>query len=64
MINTPAVSNLIRENKVAQLKTVIQTSSDDGMISMDQCLQRLVKNKKITAEVARQYAIDGSGFDD
>jgi twitching motility protein PilT len=64
MINTPAVSNLIRENKVAQLKTVIQTSSDDGMTSMDQCLQKLVKSKKITAEVARQYAIDGSGFDD
>ncbi len=64
MINTPAVANLIRENKVAQLKTVIQTSSDDGMISMDQCLQRLVKNKKITTETAKQYAIDGSGFDE
>lgn len=63
MINTPAVGNLIRENKVAQIKTVIQTSSDDGMISMDQYLQKLVKNKKITSEVAKQYAIDGSGFD-
>ena len=64
MINTPAVANLIRENKIVQLKTVIQTSSDDGMISMDQCLQRLVKSKKVTAEVARQYAIDGASFED
>ncbi|NMB48663.1 PilT/PilU family type 4a pilus ATPase [Candidatus Kuenenbacteria bacterium] len=64
MINTPAVANLIRENKIAQIKTVIQTSSDDGMISMDQYLQYLVKNKKITKEVAKEYVIDGAGFDE
>ena len=57
MINTPAVANLIRENKIAQLKTVIQTSSDDGMITMEQSLKRLIKDGHISKEVAEQYAI-------
>ena len=64
MINTPAVANLIRENKIAQIKTVIQTSSDDGMISMDQYLQQLIKEKLITKEIAKKYAIDGSVFNE
>jgi len=34
------------------------------MISMDQYLQYLVKNKKITKEVAKEYVIDGAGFDE
>lgn len=60
MINTPAVANLIRENKVAQLKTVIQTSLDDGMISMDQSLKQLIKEGKIDKETAKHYASDGT----
>ena len=56
MINTPAVANLIRENKIAQIKTVIQTSADDGMLTMDQDLQELVKQEKITQELAKHYA--------
>lgn len=55
MINTPAVANLIRENKVAQLKTVIQTSSDDGMLTIEQSLKKLLKEDKITKDVAEQY---------
>ncbi len=55
MLNTSAVSNLIRENKVAQLKSVIETSSKEGMISMDQSLQKLYKDKEIDKEVARAY---------
>lgn len=53
MINTPAVSNLIRENKIAQIKTVIETSSKEGMLSLDQGLQKLFKNKIISKEVAQ-----------
>jgi len=53
MINTPAVSNLIRENKIAQIKTVIETSSKEGMISLDQNLQELFKNKIISKEMAQ-----------
>ena len=53
MINTPAVSNLIRENKIAQIKTVIETSSKEGMMSLDQDLQKLFKDKIISKEVAQ-----------
>ncbi len=59
MINTPAVANLIRENKIAQLKTVIQTSSDEQMMSMDQSIEILYKNGYIDKEVAQQYMTDG-----
>ncbi|HAM88261.1 MAG: Pilus retraction protein PilT [Candidatus Falkowbacteria bacterium GW2011_GWC2_38_22] len=53
LINSPAVANLIRENKIAQIKTVIETCSKEGMMSIDQDLQRLYKEKLITKEVAQ-----------
>lgn len=55
LLNTPAVSNIIRENKIAQLKTVIETSSKQGMISLDQDLQRMYKEKLVTKEIAQSY---------
>lgn len=55
MINTPAVANLIRENKISQLKTVIQTSLDDGMITMEQSLKELIKKGNVAKEIAEQY---------
>lgn len=55
LINTPAVSNLIRENKISQIKTVIETSSKEGMISLDQDLQKLYKDKVISREIAQTY---------
>jgi len=58
MTNTPAIANLIRENKIAQIKTVIQTSADDGMITMDQDLKRLVEQKVIDADIARMHMIN------
>lgn len=58
MINTPAVANLIRENKIAQIKTVIQTSSDEQMISMDQSIEILYKQGFIDKETAQQYMTD------
>jgi len=60
MINTPAVANLIRENKIAQVKTIIQTSADDGMVSMDQSLKALVEQELIDKETAQAYAVDPS----
>ncbi|MDP2709525.1 MAG: PilT/PilU family type 4a pilus ATPase [bacterium] len=53
LINTPAVSNLIRENKIAQIKTVIETSSKDGMISLDHDLKRIYDAKIISKETAQ-----------
>lgn len=58
MINTPAVSNLIRENKIAQIKTVIETSSKEGMISLDQNLQKLFKDKTLSKEIAQANMIN------
>jgi twitching motility protein PilT len=55
MINIPAVSNLIRENKIAQLRTVIETNSKKGMVSMDQDLKRLFGENIISKEVAQSY---------
>lgn len=55
MINTSAVSNLIRENKIAQLRTVIETNSKKGMISMDQDLKRLVSEELVSKDIAQNY---------
>lgn len=50
LINTPAVANLIRENKIAQIKTAIQTGAKDGMITMDNALLKLFKDGVISKE--------------
>ena len=58
MLNTPAVSNLIRENKITQIKTVVETNSKEGMTSMDQSLQKLCKEKLVEKDIARNYMIN------
>ncbi|MBU4216493.1 type IV pilus twitching motility protein PilT [Candidatus Parcubacteria bacterium] len=55
MINNPAISNIIRENKVTQMRTVIETSSREGMVSLDQDIKRLYVEKRISKEEARSY---------
>lgn len=55
MLNTPAVANLIREDKVAQLRTVIQTSAADHMTTLDQDLKRLYQAGMVAHEVAVAY---------
>lgn len=55
LMNTPAVSNLIRENKVAQIKTVMQTSAQDSMTTMDQDFKRLYQERAISRDVAAAY---------
>lgn len=52
LINTSAIANLIRENKVHQIKTAIQTSSEEGMMTMDQSLKQMYQNNLISREVA------------
>ncbi len=56
MIGTPAIRNLIREDKVAQMYSAIQTGSALGMQTLDQCLQNLVSNRSVTKEAAREKA--------
>ncbi|MCP5180874.1 MAG: type IV pilus twitching motility protein PilT [Pseudomonadales bacterium] len=56
MIGVPAIRNLIRENKVAQMYSAIQTGHAVGMQTLDQCLQDLVAKRVITRETAREKA--------
>lgn len=56
MIATPAIRNLIRESKVAQMYSAIQTGSNMGMQTLDQCLTELVKQNKISLATARSAA--------
>ena len=56
MIVNPAIKNLIREGKTAQIDSTIATSADIGAISMDNSLLRLARSKQISNESARIYA--------
>src|SRR5690606_32283960 len=63
MIGTPAIRNLIREDKVAQMYSAIQTGQQAGMMTLDQHLQELVKRSLIAKQQAREYAKDKRLFD-
>ena len=56
MIASPAIRNLIREDKVAQMYSAIQTGSSLGMQTLDQCLSNLISKGVISKEVARSKA--------
>lgn len=58
LIANSAVRNLIRENKTHQLDMVIETSGEEGMISLNRSLVDLVRQKKITVEQAEQYSLN------
>ena len=62
MVGTSAIRNLIREDKIAQMYSMIQTGQNEGMQTLDQCLERLVKERAITASDARSYAVDKKKF--
>ncbi|MBT6691108.1 PilT/PilU family type 4a pilus ATPase [Candidatus Parcubacteria bacterium] len=55
LINTPAIANIIRENKIPQIKSIIQTSSDEGMFSMEQNIKELLQNNEIEESTALAY---------
>jgi len=63
MVGTPAIRNLIREDKVAQMYSSIQTGQQFGMMTLDQHLQDLVKRSMVTKQQARDYAKDKRLFD-
>ena len=56
MIGTPAIRNLIREDKVAQMYSAIQTGSARGMQTIDQCLAELVRMNQVSKDDARSHA--------
>lgn len=62
MICTPAIRNLIRENKIAQMYSSIQTGQGQGMQTMDQCLKELVTKGLINPIDAKEKAVNKSSF--
>jgi len=62
MIGTPAIRNLIRENKIAQMYSAIQTGRQLGMQTLDQNLQELVQRNIISPTEARGAAANKDNF--
>jgi twitching motility protein PilT len=62
MIGTPAIRNLIREDKVAQMYSAIQTGGSLGMQTLDSCLKGLVAKGIVTRENAREKSKNPENF--
>jgi twitching motility protein PilT len=62
MLGTPAIRNLIRENKVAQMYSSIQTGQSLGMQTLDQAMVELVKRNVIDSADARAVAVNKDMF--
>ncbi|QEY60765.1 type IV pilus twitching motility protein PilT [Metapseudomonas lalkuanensis] len=62
MIGTPAIRNLIREDKVAQMYSAIQTGGSLGMQTLDMCLKGLVAKGLVSRESAREKAKSPENF--
>ncbi len=62
MLGVPAIRNLIREDKTAQMYSAIQTGMQHGMQTMDQCLQNLVNRGLISKQMAIEKATDKNQF--
>jgi len=56
LINTPAIGNLIRERKISQIYSQLQTGSKEGMNTLEQCLIGLVETGKISKQEALSKA--------
>ena len=62
MMGTSAIRNLIREGKVAQMYSSIQTGASSGMQTLDQCLKNLVAKNKVSVEEAKMKAKTPDSF--
>ncbi len=62
MIGTPAIRNLIRENKIAQMYSSIQTGQKEGMQTLDQCLKEMVRKGLTSLEEAKYKSADPRNF--
>lgn len=62
MIMNPAIANLIRESKVAQIPSVIQTSLKEGMITMEAAVKKLVQDGVVAVEYAKRGVERGKTF--
>ena len=62
MMGTPAIRNLIRENKIAQMYSAIQTGQQFGMQTLDQCLADMVKSGSVSRSEAQAKATNKDAF--
>jgi twitching motility protein PilT len=62
MVGTPAIRNLIREGKIAQMYSAIQTGQSAGMQTLDQCLTELLQKGVVSKEEARFRAQNKDAF--
>lgn len=60
MLVNPAIRNLIREKKIYQIDLVIETSVQEGMMSLNRSLVNLIKKKEISIEQAESYSLNPS----
>lgn len=58
MIVNPAIKNLIRERKIYQIDLVIETSLQEGMVTLNRSLAQLVKGKEVSLESAELYSLN------
>ena len=58
MLANPAIRNLIREKKIYQIDLVIETSVQEGMLSLNRSLVNLIKRKEISIEKAKSYSLN------
>ena len=58
MLMNPAIRNLIRERKIYQIDLVIETSVQEGMMSLNRSLVNLVKRKEVSVEQAEAYSLN------
>jgi twitching motility protein PilT len=58
LVNTPAIGHLIREEKVHQIRGLMQTGKQHGMVLMDESLIRLAREGRITRQMAVSRAED------
>ncbi len=63
LINNNAVSTLIRDARTHEIGSIIQTSSEEGMIDMDRALAELVHKGEVTVEHAYEHAMDAKTFE-
>ena len=62
LVNTPAVANLIRQGKLDQLETAMQSGGSMGMQTMDSALMQLVESAQVSGKEAYQQANNKSKF--
>ena len=62
IFNNPAVANLIRENKIHEIPIVVETSSEEGMFSLNRSLAQLVSQGLVEREVAFRFSLNPEGL--